>query len=296
MPPRRTAAFAVLALLGFAGNSLLCRAALRDGGIDAASFTALRLAAGAAALAALVGWRTWRADRGAGAHASGAVPAAGAGDWTSAAALFAYAALFSLAYARLSAGTGALLLFGAVQATMLTQGWREGDRLAGLRALGAALAAAGLLALLAPGLQAPPLGAAAMMLGAGVAWGLYTLRGRRAGDALSRTAGNFWRSLPMAAALLLLGLPAAHAGATGIACALASGALASGVGYALWYAVLPALRASTAATLQLCVPILTALCGVVVLGEALSMRLVGSALLVLLGIGLVLRRPFASRA
>jgi len=291
MPPQRTAAFAFLALLGFAGNSLLCRAALRDGGIDAASFTALRLAAGAVVLGALVGWRTWRVAGSTRAPANGGAPTAARGDWTSAAALFAYAALFSLAYTRLTAGTGALLLFGAVQATMLVQGWREGDRLAGLRGLGAGLAAAGLLALLAPGLQAPPLDAGAMMLGAGVAWGLYTLRGRRAGDALARTAGNFLRSLPMAGALMLVGLAAAHADATGIACALASGALASGVGYALWYAALPALRASTAATVQLCVPILAALGGVMLLGEPLSPRLVGSAVVVLVGIGLVLRRP-----
>ena len=296
MPPRRTAAFAFLALLGFAGNSLLCRAALRDGGIDAASFTALRLAAGAAVLAALVAWRTWRAARGERTSEAWLAPAAGRGDWPSAAALFAYAALFSLAYTRLTAGTGALLLFGAVQATMLVQGWREGDRLVGLRALGAGLAAAGLLALLAPGLQAPPLAAAAMMLAAGVAWAVYTLRGRRGGDALSRTAGNFGRSLPMAGALLLFGLAAAHADATGIACALASGALASGVGYALWYAALPAMRASTAATLQLCVPILAALGGVVMLGELLSARLVGSAVVVLAGIGLVLRGPWRKTA
>ncbi len=291
MPPRRTAAFAFLALLGFAGNSLLCRAALRDGGIDAASFTALRLAAGVAALAALLVWRRWRAGSGRAPGDGRAVEPAGRGDWASAAALFAYAALFSLAYTRLSAGTGALLLFGAVQATMLVQGWREGDRLAGVRALGAGVAAAGLLALLAPGLQAPPPVAAAMMLGAGVAWGLYTLRGRRAGDALARSAGNFARSLPLAAALLLSSRAGAHADATGIACALVSGALASGVGYALWYAALPALRASTAATLQLCVPVLAALGGVALLGEPLSPRLVGCAAVVLAGIALVLRRP-----
>lgn len=286
MLPRRTAAFAVLALLGFAGNSLLCRAALRGGGIDAASFTALRLAAGAVTLAILATWRARRAGR--------VASIADQGDWGSAIALFAYAALFSLAYLQLSAGTGALLLFGAVQATMLVQGWREGDHLAGLRALGAGVAAAGLLALLAPGLQAPPPVAAAMMLSAGIAWGLYTLRGRRPGDALSRTAGNFLRALPLAAGLLLAarvaGLGPAHADARGLAAAVASGALASGIGYALWYAALPDLRASTAATLQLCVPVLAALGGVALLAEPLSARLAGSALVVVLGIALVLRR------
>jgi drug/metabolite transporter (DMT)-like permease len=288
MPPRRLATFAGLALLGFAGNSLLCRAALRGGGIDAASFTSLRLAAGAFALAVLASWRAHRAappgDDG------GPIRPAFAGDWTSALALFAYAALFSLAYTQLSAGAGALLLFGAVQVTMLAQGWREGDQLRGLRALGAGLAVAGLLLLLLPGAQAPALVVAAMMLGAGIAWGVYTLRGRRAGDALARTAGNFARTLPMAAALWLATPGAMRADAVGIACAVASGALASGVGYALWYAALPALRASTAATLQLAVPVLAALGGVALLGEQMTARLAGAAVIVVAGIGLVLRQ------
>jgi len=288
----RTGACLAAALACFAGNSLLCRAALRDGAMDPLVFTALRLASGAAVLYLLVALRRRRDGRGAaGTQAARRVD----GDWPSAFALLAYALLFALAYRQVGAATGALLLFGAVQLTMLGQAVRAGEALGGWRGAGMALAAAGLGALLLPGWQAPPAAAAAAMLGAGVAWGLYSLRGRGSRDALGDTAGNFLRSLP---ALAVLALVAAAIGrlhgawsAQGLAAALASGALASGIGYALWYTALPRLGRAAAGSAQLAVPVLTALGGVALLGEPLVARLLLAGALVLGGLGLVFGAP-----
>lgn len=275
MPWSRTVALTVLAMLAFAGNSLLCRAALQHTGMDAATFTSVRLATGAAALAVLVAWRK-----------SG--PAWRAGNWPSAAALCVYAAGFSFAYVSLTAATGALLLFGAVQATMIGHGLYRGERLGALPLAGLVLAFAGIGALLLPGVSAPPLGAAALMLLAGVAWGVYSLRGRSGGDATSTTAGNFLRATPLAL-LLSVATPGITAwDGPGLAYAAASGALASGVGYALWYAALPQLRATQAATVQLSVPVLAALGGVALLGEPLTLRLTLASVAILGGIGLVI--------
>lgn len=266
-------------MTAFAGNSLLCRAALRQTAIDPVTFTAARIAAGALALfviARLLG--TGRAR---------------AGTWPSALALFAYAAAFSAAYVTLSAGTGALLLFGAVQATMILWGVRRGERLRGVQILGLTLAVGGLVALTLPGLTAPrPIGAL-LMLGAGVAWGIYSLRGRQAGDPVAATAGNFLRAAAPALALWLALLPRAHLDAVGLAYAAASGALASGVGYAIWYSALRGLTATRAAGVQLSVPVLAALGGIALLGEPFTLRLAVAAALVLGGIALVVfeRRP-----
>lgn len=278
----------LLALLAFAGNSLLCRVALRDTGIDAASFTALRIASGAVMLAAIA-WARARRD--------GSGPAL-TGSWASAGALFTYAAAFSLAYVELSTGTGALLLFGAVQLSMTAWGLWQGERLQATQWAGLALALSGLVALLLPGLAAPPPAAAALMMGAGVAWGIYSLRGRRAGDPTRATAGNFCRAVPMALALWAAAgaWQGWHVEPTGAGYAVASGALASGLGYALWYAVLPRLRAATAATSQLAVPALAAAGGAVLLGEPLSWRLALSSAVLLGGIALVIRTGTARPA
>lgn len=265
-----------LAMLAFAGNSLLCRIALRDTAIDAASFTAVRLAAGALVLVLLLRGR-------------GARPTAG-GSWPMAAMLFAYAALFSFAYRDLTAATGALLLFGAVQLTMSAWGLREGERLAGLRLLGLTIALAGLVALLLPGLEAPPPLAAALMLGAGFAWGIYSLLGRGAGEPVAATGGNFLRSVAFAA---LLGLSTAgqqSLDAMGVAYAVLSGAVTSGLGYVLWYAALPSLAATSAATVQLSVPAIAALGGAVLLAEPLTPRLLLASAAILGGIALTIRR------
>ncbi len=296
MTARRLVLLSALALVGFAGNSLLCRAALREGGIDAASFTSLRLLSGAAMLWLVIGLDGLRrrgdvGRRAAQADALRPAPAPVPGDWASATALFGYALLFSLAYRSLGAATGALLLFGAVQATMLGQAWRLGKVLRGWRLAGVFVAAAGLLVLLLPGAHAPAPAPALAMAGAGVAWGIYSLRGRRGGPPLAATAGNFLRALPFAAIASLATGAAWHANALGLGCALASGALASGLGYALWYAALPSLRAATAATLQLAVPVITALGAVALLGEPLGPRLLLAAAAVLGGIALVIRAP-----
>lgn len=269
-PPVLTTA---LALLAFAGNSLLCRLALTRTHIDAATFTTVRLVSGAVVLLALVRLR-----------ATGRVPS---GSWPSALALFAYAAGFSFAYVRLSAGTGALLLFGAVQATMITIGLLRGERLRAVQAAGLVLAYAGLVALVLPGLSAPPPLSAGLMLMAGAAWGVYSLRGRGAGDPTAVTAGNFLRAVPMALALSVVAIGAHAFDAMGALYAVASGALASGVGYAVWYTALRTLRATTAATVQLSVPIIAALGGVVLLHEPLTLRLGLSAIAILGGVALV---------
>ena len=269
----------VLAMLAFAGNSLLCRFALKETAIDAASFTSLRLLSGAVTLWLIVYLR-----------GGGRVTA---GSWTSALALFAYAAAFSFAYISLPAATGALLLFGAVQATMIGYGLWSGEHMSPRQWVGLVMALLGLVGLLSPGLSAPPLSGALLMLGAGVAWGVYSLRGRGGGDATAVTAGNFVRAVPMALALSLLAGPVSSVDVEGAWYAVVSGALASGVGYALWYRALPGLRPVSAATVQLSVPVIAALGGVVLLGEAPGVRLVLASLAILGGIALVIvsRRP-----
>lgn len=263
-----------LAMLAFAGNSLLCRAALKQAGLDAASFTAVRLLSGAVMLALVVRLRGGTAS--------------GRGDGRSAAALFAYAAGFSLAYVSLPAASGALLLFGAVQATMIGRGLWAGERFRPPQLLGLGLALAGLVGLLLPGLSAPPLQGSLLMLAAGVAWGVYSLRGRGAGDPTRVTAGNFLWATPLALAWSLWTLHGASPTPAGLAYALMSGALTSGLGYAVWYAVLPALKATQAATVQLSVPVLAALGGVLFLGEAMSLRLALASAAILGGIALVI--------
>ena len=269
----RLAALTTVALLAFAGNSLLCRQALGPLRMDPTDFTAIRLASGALLLLALAGARAWPA-----------------GHWRGALALLGYAALFSWAYVRLGAATGALLLFGAVQATMVGAGLWRGERLGAVQWTGVILAFGGLAWLLAPGLSAPPWRGALPMLGAGVAWGMYSLLGRGGGDPLSATAGHFLRAAPLAAVLALALREGPAPPMAGVWCALASGALASGLGYAVWYTVVPRLSASAAATVQLAVPVVAALGGLAWLGETPDLRLVLAGGAVLAGIALVLRR------
>ena len=258
------------ALVGFAANSLLCRTALGADAIDAASFTAIRLASGACVLFALARGRV-----------------RGAGSWASGGALFAYAAAFSFAYLRLTTATGALILFATVQATMIGWGVARGDRPRAVEWLGIALAAAGLVVLTLPGLAAPDPVGAVLMAAAGASWGVYSLRGRSAKRPLAATADNFVRTLPFAALLLAsLAVMDGHVTLEGAALAVASGAIASGLGYSLWYAALPHLAPSRAAIVQLSVPVLAAAGGAVVLGEVVTVRLVGAAAAIVGGIAL----------
>jgi drug/metabolite transporter (DMT)-like permease len=268
-----------LAMLAFAANSLLCRVALRDTTIDAASFTAIRLAAGAAVLAIIVRARNGRP--------------AEAGSWPAAACLFGYAAGFSFAYRELSAATGAILLFGAVQTGMIVAAMALGERLRILQVVGLLMAIAGLVYMLLPGLSAPPLSGAAFMIAAGLSWVGYTLLGRGTGDPTKATAGNFLRTVPFAAALLLTSVGSsvgATVDHTGALYAAASGAITSGLGYVLWYAALPALTTVSAAVIQLSVPIIAALGGVLLLAEPLSSRLVISSATIMGGIALTILR------
>ena len=274
MAPARIVALTSLAMIAFAGNSLLCRVALKHTSIDAASFTTVRLVSGALML-----WLVARMNRGA--HT-------GRGNWLSAFALFAYAAGFSFAYVSLPAATGALLLFGAVQATMIGHGIWAGERLLQRQLVGLVLALGGLVSLLLPDLSAPPLLGSLLMLGAGVAWGIYSLRGKGAGHPIRVTAGNFLRAAPVAAALSLVMQDGASLDAAGFWYAVSSGALASGIGYAIWYSALPALKATSAATVQLSVPVIAALGGIVFLGESLTLRLVLASAAILGGIALVI--------
>lgn len=275
----RTAALTLLAMLAFASNSLLCRLALRHTAIDAASFTSVRLASGALVLLLLVVWR----DRG----RVGAAPWA-AGEWSSALALFVYAAGFSFAYRSLTAATGALLLFGVVQTVMIGWGLWRGERLRLMQWLGLAAASGGLLVLLLPGLTTPSLASGGLMAAAGAAWAVYSLRGRKAGDAIAVTAGNFIRAVPLTLALSVGLSSQARWDGTGLILALASGALASGLGYAVWYTALRGLSATQAAVSQLCVPALTAAAGVLLLDEVLTAGLVVASVAVLGGVALVI--------
>jgi len=272
----RAIVLTVLAMVAFAGNSLLCRAALKDTQIDAATFTTIRIVSGAIALWVIVRMRENR---------SGA-----AGTWLSAFWLFAYAAGFSFAYITLTAATGALLLFGAVQATMIGYGLWKGERLAAMQWFGLIVAIAGLAVMLLPGASAPAPAGAALMIFAGISWGFYSLRGRGAGDPTRVTAGNFLRAVPMAIVVSVAMTSQASFDGAGVIYAIVSGAITSGVGYAIWYTALPALKATTAATVQLSVPVIAALGGVLMLGEALTLRLAACSAAILGGIALVVTR------
>lgn len=279
-PWLRAGMLSLAALVAFAANSVLCKAALATGAITPAAFTAMRLGSGAAALVGLAALR------------GGGMPWRG-GSAGSALALVAYATAFSFGYVALDTGTGALILFAAVQLTMIGGSLLQGHRLAPVQWAGAALAMAGLVWFLSPGATAPaPLGAV-LMGASGAAWGIYSMRRQRTGTALSATAGNFaLASLVAVPALLLLGEAGAPS-ATGLLLAAVSGAVTSGLGYAVWYAALELLSPHVAAILQLSVPLIAAVGGMLFLGEALTVRFALAGLVVLGGIVLVIqgRRP-----
>lgn len=266
-----------LAMIAFASNSVLARMALKHTDIDAASFTTIRLISGAIVL--LLAVRI--SNR----------PSGGSGSWWSAAALFAYAAGFSFAYVSLPTATGALLLFGAVQVTMIVYGLWVGERLFKLQLAGLALAFGGLLLLFLPGLSTtPPLASSLLMLGAGVCWGVYSLRGRGAGDPVRISAGNFMRALAFTVVLSLFMLSRLSLDVAGIWYAVISGALTSGLGYVIWYMVMPMLKATNAAIIQLSVPVIAAAGGIVFLNESITLRLALASAAILGGIALVIIR------
>ncbi|MGB3627536.1 MAG: DMT family transporter [Henriciella sp.] len=272
-----------LAMTAFAANSILARLAMATGEAGPWSFTLIRIVSGALVLALIVSPRR----------------AMTSGSWLSAAALFAYAAAFSLAYLSLAAGTGALILFALVQITMLGWSLVSGETLAPARWVGLLLALSGLVWLLLPGLEAPPLTGAVLMAGAGIAWGIYSLRGRGHASPTAQTAGNFLRAGAVAIgaafpALYLTSeaMPSAH----GFAYAVVSGAITSGLGYAIWYFALRSLTASLAGIAQLTVPAIAAAGGVVFLSEPVTLRFLGATALILGGVALasMARRHAAS--
>jgi len=269
-----TAVLTVLALIAFAGNSIFCRLALGEFTIDPASYTAARLISGALTL-----WVIARFLRDTASAKSG-------GGWISAAMLFLYAIAFSVAYISLSAGTGALILFASVQITMITVGLYDGERPDLLEWLGLCIAIVGLIYLVSPGIAAPSLFGSALMAIAGIAWGIYSLRGRGATDPVGATADNFLRTVPLALAVVFLWSSSLTISPMGLLWAVLSGSITSGLGYVIWYAALRGLTATRAATVQLSVPVLAALGGVVVLSEAITLRLIVSAVVILSGVGL----------
>ncbi len=279
MNPRfLTALYTSLTMAAFASNSLLNRLALGQEIIDAVSYTTVRLMSGALTL-----WLITSLQR-------NSVEPRVRGNWISAAMLFLYAIAFSLAYLSLSAGTGALILFGSVQVTMILVALRSGERPQPLEWLGILLALGGLVYLVLPGLESPSLLGSTSMMIAGIAWGVYSLRGRGSGSPLADTAGNFLRAVPLILAIRLVLLNGVHLSASGVVLAVLSGAVASGVGYVIWYAALAGLTATRAAIVQLSVPVLAAWGGVAFLAEEVSWRLILAGALILGGIALAIAR------
>ena len=279
----RTFYLTALAMIAFAANSVLCRLALGLDTIDAASFTFIRLGSGALTLWLIV----WAKNKS---------TALTHGDWFSAGMLFSYAVMFSFAYLTLSTGMGALILFGAVQLTMIFAGLRTGERPHAWTWFGIALAMGGFIYLVLPGLSATsPLGVVLMTV-AGIAWGVYSLKGRKAKDATATTMGNFMRAVPFALLVSLVAFVNLDLSTKGVVLAVLSGAMASGIGYVIWYSALPGLVATHAATVQLSVPLLAAWGGIFFLSEPLTLRLVTAAAAILMGIAIVLWSPGTTRA
>ncbi len=271
----RTVLLTTLSMLAFAGNSLLCRLALGDGLIDAASFSFIRIISGAVTLVLIIALRRRPLVR-------------STANWRSGAMLFIYMAFFSFAYLSLGAGMGALILFGTVQLTMFGYALKEGERFNLLSWGGLFLAISGLTYLVSPGLSAPDLYGAILMIVAGIAWGGYSLLGKGATDPLEATARNFVYSVPLTLLVSLFFISDYNMSSNGLLLAVISGALASGCGYVIWYAVLPSLTASRAATVQLSVPAIAAFGGVVILSEDLTIRLLLASAATLGGVAIVL--------
>jgi drug/metabolite transporter (DMT)-like permease len=284
--PLQTAGYTALAMVAFASNSLLTRLALAGHHIDAASFTLVRLTTGALTLAVLVRLL----------HAATTAPPAGRASLAGPLALFAYMAPFSFAYLRIGAALGALVLFGTVQTTMIVWGFVRGERSGPMTWLGLALAVAGLAALTLPSASRPDAVGMVLMIAAGIAWGVYSLVGKTAGEPLAANARSFLYGVPLALLLSAVTLPDASATVRGVTLAVASGAVTSAVGYAIWYRALRGLTATRAAVVQLSVPVIAAFGAVALLDEAPNTRLVLSGTAVLCGVALALaaRAPRAS--
>jgi len=277
----KTTIFTVLALIAFAANSVLCRLALGANAIDASSFTVIRLLSAVLVLVVILKTANRQANP------------VSSGSWLAGAMLFVYAICFSFAYLSLDTGTGALILFGAVQITMIALSLRAGARMHLTEWLGIVLAFAGFIYLVLPGVSAPSMTGFVLMAAAGIAWGSYTMKGCDPGNPLADTTSNFLRTVPFVVVLVIVVLADAVPGDTwfspkGVMLAILSGAIASGLGYTVWYAALAGLSATRAAVVQLSVPAIAAAGGVIFVGESITLRLAVSTLVILVGILLVI--------
>lgn len=272
--PIHTWLLTLTAMCAFAGNSLLCRWALKETSIDPVSFTVIRIASGAIALCLIQRFRK--------------STQLGAGNWTSAFALFIYMAAFSYAYIGLPTGTGAFLLFGAVQLTMILAGLWGGERFKLKQSLGFVIASVGLAWLLLPSTSTPPIKESSLMLIAGVAWAIYSLRGQSALDPIAVTSSNFMRAAAFAVGLSLMFIFSAKVDGSGCLLAVTSGVLTSGIGYTVWYSVLPKLKTTDAAVVQLSVPVIATIAGTILLSETITDRLVFASMATLMGVGIVI--------
>lgn len=273
---QKTLLFTILALMAFAANSVLCRMALGANTIDASSFTSIRLLSGTLVLLAILKISNNEKN----------LPATGS--WFASIMLFLYAVTFSFAYITLDTGTGALILFGSVQITMILQSLISGNRLHITEWLGVSIAFAGFVYLVLPGVSTPSLTGFLLMTVAGIAWGVYTLKGRDSGKPLTDTTYNFLRTIPFVVVLTIATLHKAHYSPKGVVLAILSGAMASGIGYTIWYTALGGLSTIQAAVTQLSVPVIAAIGGVVFVAEVITLRLTVSALMTLGGLLLVL--------
>ena len=282
----KTLVFTILALIAFAANSVLCRWALGEHSIDAASFTSIRLITGALVLFIII-QLNHSGER-----------SASRGNWWASTMLFAYAITFSYAYITLHTGTGALILFGTVQITMILMSYFRGTRLHLIEWLGVVTAFGGFVYLVLPGIATPSLKGFILMTAAGIAWGLYTLKGRASTAPLLDTAYNFIRTLPFVLIVVVLSVLHAHYSIKGVVLAMLSGGIASGIGYSIWYRALGGLSSTQAAVVQLSVPVIAALGGVIFVGEPITLRLSLAGVLILGGILLVVvgRYYFTQRA
>jgi drug/metabolite transporter (DMT)-like permease len=272
----KTITFTVLALVAFAANSVLCRLALGEETIDASSFTVIRLLSGAIVLLVILQFNGKKNK------------STTKGSWLASIMLFLYAAPFSFAYITLDTGTGALILFGAVQITMILLSLMAGERLHVAEWMGVTIAFIGFVYLVLPGVSTPSVVGFSLMSIAGVAWGIYTIKGQGSVNPLSDTAYNFARSVPLVLILAVIAYQTAHISSKGVLLAIISGGIASGIGYTVWYIALGGLSVTQAAVVQLSVPVIAALGGMIFVFEKISLRLTVSALLILGGILMVI--------
>ncbi|RVU85810.1 DMT family transporter [Leucothrix sargassi] len=286
-PIAKTITLTTLALIAFAANSILCRLALGNESIDAAGFTIIRLLAGAITLMVILQLQSFMAAKAQAQQAGSVQPPATKGSWFSALMLFIYAALFSFAYVSMDTGTGALVLFGAVQLTMIVVSLLRGEKLLLVEWIGMIVAFVGFVYLVLPQLGTPSLIGFIMMSVSGIAWGFYTLAGRGSTNPLSDTSYNFLRTIPMVSLMLVVSIQQLSLSPEGVIWAVLSGSLASGVGYSIWYSALRGLSSTQAAVVQLLVPVIAAIGGLIFMSEAITLRLFISGVMILGGIALV---------